>query len=201
MAARNERWAPVSQTLDRPGVFASIAAEEIIVSGRVRVHATRSDHPGSTIPEPVEKLLAAATRVEIVGDVLIVHYEPGQDIQSILVPRSNLRNEAPIAWHYGKAACSVVCRAARVHESDLNEALAAAGYAVLGKQIKHIAWDIAKGILDRGKAPLRGYGRLIRLARMVNTELDRRGHRYENGTVRKMISLDLRNWEAVNPDK
>jgi hypothetical protein len=199
-------WLLVSEKLAQLDPLARDAAPNIIGSGRVRVRAIRSDHPGSSIPEPVEKLLAEATRVEISGDEITATYGAGANIPSILGPKSNVQHENVVAWVYGKRDCTIELRAARVFLPDLDEELAAAGYAVPGKQrepqIKEIAWAIAEGFLERGEAPPRGHGRQIRLARMVNKELGRRGvSGYEDDSIRKMISPDIREWEKTHPGK
>jgi len=157
------------------------------------------------MPEPVEELLAKATQVEISGDEITVTYGAGAHIPSILGPKSNVQHENVVAWVYSKRDCTIELRAARVYSPDLDEELAAAGYAVPGKQrepqIKEIAWDIAEHFLERGEAPPRGYGRVIGLARMVNKELRRQRFRYKNESVRKMIAQDLREREAKHPGK
>jgi hypothetical protein len=130
MPTQSDYWLPVSKALARLDAGAAAAAHDIIARGEVRVRALRGDFPGSTTPVQVERLLAQATRADIVGDDITAHYEPGQDIKSILGPRSDMRNKNVVAWIYGKAACSVTFRDASVYWPALAEALAAAGFWV-----------------------------------------------------------------------
>jgi hypothetical protein len=47
----------------------------------------------------------------------------------------------------------------------------------------------------------RGYGRVIKLARLVKAELAKQGHEREDYSIRKASGPGLREWEAQNPDK
>jgi hypothetical protein len=70
------------------------------------------------------------------------------------------------------------------------------------QSIDRIAWQIALEILtDDGRRPPRGYGRLTTLARLVNGELARRGHRLLDESIRRKIQASVREWEGKNPDK
>jgi hypothetical protein len=64
-------------------------------------------------------------------------------------------------------------------------------------------WSIAVGImLESDQSPKRGHGRQAALARLVNAELKLRGNdRYEDDSIRKMISLSFHEWKQRNPDK
>jgi len=153
MAAQNERPLSVNQALARLDVLGSSAAREIIGRGQIRVFAIRSDIPGSTTPEPVEELLAKATRTDVSGDEIRVLYDAGQDVQSILGPRSNVRNEHVTAWLYRGAACTVNLHSASIYRSELVEALAA-GIPVRGR--RSVSGRIAKpqrAVKDRRHGP------------------------------------------------
>jgi len=139
MAALNERPLSVSQALAGLDVLASSAAREIIGRGQIRVFAIRGDMPASTTPEPVEELLAKATRTDVSGDEITVLYDAGQDVQSILGRRSNVRNTHVVAWLYRKAACTVNLHSASIYWSELAEALAPAGFT--GYVAPHVRWQ------------------------------------------------------------
>jgi hypothetical protein len=68
------------------------------------------------------------------------------------------------------------------------------------KSAKDQASEIAVSILnsDAPDRPPRGYGRMIALARLVQPKL---AQRYDEGSIRKMISASVREWEEQNPDK
>jgi hypothetical protein len=123
-------WLPLRKAFDRLDADAAPAARDIIARGQVPIVALRSDIPASTTPERVEALLQQATRGEVLGDTITAHYEPGQDIRSILGPRSNMQSENVVAWTYGKAACTLRLRGARVCYTPLVEALVSLGFAV-----------------------------------------------------------------------
>jgi hypothetical protein len=129
MAAQSD-WPLLSAAFDRLDSSTTDSARDITGRGQVPVTGTRSDIPGSTTPERVEALLRNATRVDISGDDIRALYAAGQDIRSILGPRSSMQSENVVAWVYGKADCTVTFRTARVHWPALVEALAAAGFAV-----------------------------------------------------------------------
>ena len=68
--------------------------------------------------------------------------------------------------------------------------------------VADIAWQAALNVLaDDHQRPPPGYGRLIKLARLVNAELAKQGHQREDDSIRKAIGPNLREWEAQNPDK
>jgi hypothetical protein len=69
------------------------------------------------------------------------------------------------------------------------------------QKIDRLAWGIAEDILKSPDAPRRGHGRQMALARLVNAELARRGHKRQDDSIRKAIGLGLRKWEAENPEK
>jgi hypothetical protein len=130
MAAQSDDWPALSEALGRLDTLASNAAGEIVGRGEIPIYALRSDLPGSITPQREERRLAQATRTFVSGDEIRARYEPGQDIRSILGPRSNMQSENVVAWVYGKAACTVTFRSVRVHWTALVNALAGAGYAV-----------------------------------------------------------------------
>jgi hypothetical protein len=72
-----------------------------------------------------------------------------------------------------------------------------------GKQsVKDFACQMALSILgDDDQRPAPGYGRLMALARLVNAELVRRGHQYQDDSVRRMIQPVSREWEAKHPGR
>jgi hypothetical protein len=66
-----------------------------------------------------------------------------------------------------------------------------------GSKLAEAAWPVAEQILeDDTRRPPPGYGRLIKLARLVNAEL---GQRDQDESVRKAIGPSLREWERRNP--
>ena len=132
----------MSQALAGLNVLASSAAREIIGRGQIRVFAIRGDILGSTTPVPVEELLANATRTDVSGDEITVLYDAGQDVQSILGPRSNVRNEHVVAWLYRSAACTVNLHSASIYWSELAEALVVAGFPLRGR--RSVSGRIAK---------------------------------------------------------
>jgi hypothetical protein len=68
--------------------------------------------------------------------------------------------------------------------------------------VADIAWQAALNVLaDDHQRPPRGYGRVIKLARLVKAELAKQGHEREDYSIRKASGPGLREWEAQNPDK
>jgi len=174
MAAQNERPLSVNQALARLDVLGSSAAREIIGRGQIRVFAIRSDIPGSTTPEPVEELLAKATRTDVSRDEITVLYDAGQDVQSILGPRSNVRNEHVVAWRYRTAACTVNLHSASIYWSELVEALVAAGFPVRGR--RSVSGRIAKPqreVKDRRHGPEPGSTGFADADEVLFPEIDR----------------------------
>jgi hypothetical protein len=69
-------------------------------------------------------------------------------------------------------------------------------------KVAELAWRIALHILEEGeRRPARGRGRLTQLARLVNDELDKKGHVRQADSIRKAIGPSLREWETKNPLK
>ena len=69
------------------------------------------------------------------------------------------------------------------------------------KKVDELAWDIALRILESEQKPKRGHGRLTALARMVEPELSKEGHKRLVESICKAIRPSLREWEAKNPDR
>jgi hypothetical protein len=191
------------------------AAYEIIRRGRVPVSAFRSDILGSDsgLPERVETLLAKARSPALVlfsTDEISARFDSKQDRGALFGPQSWLLHRHPLLGDPEIRFSSV-----RIRWPELAEELATAGYTVRGAKhprpgpkggdetsIKRLAWEIAEEILlDDTRRPRRGYGRLAKLARAVNSELSRHGHQRQDDSVRKMIGPSLREWEGKNPDK
>jgi hypothetical protein len=207
----------LSEAIDRLDTSASGAARDIIGQGRIAVIALRSDILGGTTPEPVEALLANAKRTDVwwATDEVTATYDGSLDRRAILGPRSDLRDESVrLAWSYAsvQADWMITFRKVRVHWPALVKTLEALGFRVgkprtksgpkEGEQsIKNVAWEIAVQILDDDRRLQPGYGRQIKIARLVNTELRARGYEYEVDSIRKIIGRSVRDWEAAHPRK
>lgn len=123
---QGDDWPLLSDELKRPCARPSsitAAIKKIIGRGKVPVFAFRSDIPLSASPERVEEMLTQA-QVEVSedGDTIIACYQPGQDLATILGPRSPLK-----ASFHGRA-CAVTFRFPKVYRPDLIAALAVAGF-------------------------------------------------------------------------
>jgi hypothetical protein len=70
-----------------------------------------------------------------------------------------------------------------------------------GRKVDELAWDIALHILESKRKPKRGHGRLTALARMVQLELAKEGHKRLAESICKSIRGSFREWEAENPDQ
>jgi hypothetical protein len=64
-----------------------------------------------------------------------------------------------------------------------------------------LAWEIAEQILSGNAKPPRGHGRLTALARRVQPELAKKGHKREIDSIAKLIRAALKLWQAKNPEK
>jgi len=69
------------------------------------------------------------------------------------------------------------------------------------KSVGQIAWQLAEEILNSGRGPKRGYGRVTALAHMVNIKLAEHGPKRQDDSIRKSIGPSLRDWQAKNPYK
>jgi hypothetical protein len=69
------------------------------------------------------------------------------------------------------------------------------------QSVDQLAWQIALRILGSRDRPSPGHGRLIALARMVNTELKKQKYQRQDDSIRRGIGPSLRTWEAKNPGK
>jgi hypothetical protein len=69
------------------------------------------------------------------------------------------------------------------------------------QSVDQLAWRLAEQMLDAGQAPRRKHGRLMALAREINAELGRQGHKRHDDSIRKAIGPSLREWEMKHPDK
>jgi hypothetical protein len=62
--------------------------------------------------------------------------------------------------------------------------------------------DVVRGILSNdANRPLRGRGRMVKLARMVQEKFASEGIHYELNSIEKMIRPAVKEWEERNPDK
>jgi hypothetical protein len=126
-------------------------------------------------------------------------------------PDNKLR--AVILWGGGAPpyeADTCIFRAVHLYRPALVFELEAAGFAMpeedgprpQGGDLAARAWPIALQILeDDAQHPPRGYGGLTALARLVNAELTRSGHRYQDDSVRKAIGRSVREWESRHPHR
>jgi hypothetical protein len=207
------------------------AFREIIGYGKVPVRAVRDDYEvsiiavrddGSIIPERVEKLLAAASHTIVYPSVdQIVAYFSSCADRTIFGPRSDLFTMArdhvcfsdvevhlpalvkPLEAIGFSAGAPLDGATAPVEPGRLESVMASRPGPKGSEQgIARLAWEIALKILaDNDQRPPRGYGRVIKLARLVNAELAQQGHRREDDSVRKAISPSLREWEKKYPDR
>jgi hypothetical protein len=68
-----------------------------------------------------------------------------------------------------------------------------------GSDLAAKSWPIALQILkDDEVRPPRGYGRLMKISRLVNAKLQ---ERYKDDSVRRAIGPSVREWESRNPRK
>jgi hypothetical protein len=67
---------------------------------------------------------------------------------------------------------------------------------------KRRADDAVRAILDNdAERPLKGRGRMVTLARMVQEKFASEGIRYELNSIEKMIRPAVKEWEKRNPDR
>jgi hypothetical protein len=92
-------------------------------------------------------------------------------------------------WHQGRAGANAVT------------VTVAPGPKGGGRKVDELAWDIALHILESEQKPKRGHGRLTALARMVEIELAKEGHKRLVESICKAIRRSLREWETKNPDQ
>jgi hypothetical protein len=69
------------------------------------------------------------------------------------------------------------------------------------KKPANLAWDIAEQVLNGDAKPLAGRGRLTELARRVQPELEKEGHKREIDSITKYIREAFKKWQRENPDK
>jgi hypothetical protein len=202
-------WLPLSDVLDRLDIGEVSAARDIIGRGQIPVTAIRSDIPGGTNPERVETLLAQATQTQIsFGTDRIAAHFGGSPTDWIEF--SGVRVDW---WAVVErlAAAGFQSRKSPPHRSgpqpllpqiQIREPAQRPGPKAGETTPKDLACETAVQILDDDdRRPPRGYGRLIKLARLVNTELRTRGHQYQDDSIRRMIGPTLREWEAAHPTK
>ena len=96
--------------------------------------------------------------------------------------------------------------AAPASAADTEAPVAVAGVLSPGpkggeQNVDQLAWKIAERLLKSDQARARGHGRLMSLARQVNQELAKGGHKRQDDSIRKAIGPSLREWERKNPDK
>ena len=176
------------------------AAREIIGCGQVPIIACSDlSNSQNRLASRVEALLAKAIgpRVGFASNEIIGRFRANEMDPAIFGPECSL------------VFPQICFSGVRVHWPELVEALAAAGFAIIaadageagGTSGKQLAWQIALEILsDDARRPARGQGRLMALARLINVELARRGHRYQDDSIRKLIQPSLREWEDKHPD-
>jgi hypothetical protein len=157
MASQGNDWLLFSEVPGWLGGAASTAARDIIGRGTVPVSAMRSDIPGGTTPERVEKLLTQARKADVWlgGDAITAYYSGDQDRRSILGPRSSLQSLDVILewsyadrhrlwvpgfpgvthdWPYEGGDWAIGLRSCRVHWPPLASALTEAGYRVKNRR-------------------------------------------------------------------
>lgn len=152
MTTQND-WPLLSELQIAPDAL--VATQEIIGRGEIPARGIRDDIPGSATAEPIDALLAKATRADVwlSHDEITVHFECGeQEVRAILGPRSDLSEafggnrlgRAPVvglAWSYSVLSprWEIKLRNVRAHQPSLDDALAAAGHPVKYRRSGHQA--------------------------------------------------------------
>lgn len=204
-------WPLLSEALDAADVWTG-TFDAVLSSGRVPLRGKRLGHFRGDPIEPWLPRVKSVSILSVINQITLRLDAASADERAIA---EQLTRHPGYPGVLLPSDWTVTFTAVRVRWPNLVEELAAEGCTLPSAKhprpgpkagaktdIHHQAWEIARNILaDDERRPEHRHGWRIKLARMVNAELIKDGHEYQDDSVREMIAPSLREWENTNKQK